>query len=109
MTMPVPAVDELDLDTLARSATIARVEYFPTLGSTQDRAREAARAADCGPLPLLVVADEQTAGRGRGSNRWWTGRGSLAMSLLFDPADWSLPQLPLPERSLAVGVAVVDT
>lgn len=106
--MALPAVDELDIEKISRSDVVARVEYFPTLGSTQDRAHEVARAGACGPLPLLVVADEQTAGRGRGANRWWTGRGSLAISLLFDPADWNLPSHPLPERSLAVGVAIVE-
>jgi BirA family biotin operon repressor/biotin-[acetyl-CoA-carboxylase] ligase len=85
------------------------LEHHATLGSTQDRGHEMARQVDCGPLPLLIVAEEQTAGRGRGANRWWTGRGSLALSLLFDPADWDLPRHPLPERSLAVGVAIVET
>ncbi len=88
---------------------LARVEYHATLGSTQDRAHELARAGDAGELPLLIVAEEQTSGRGRGANRWWTGRGSLALSLLFDPADWDVSRNPLPERSLAVGVAIVDT
>jgi BirA family biotin operon repressor/biotin-[acetyl-CoA-carboxylase] ligase len=55
------------------------------------------------------VTEAQTAGRGRGQNRWWTGGGSLAFSLLFDPADWVLSNQPLPERSLAVGAAIVDT
>ena len=32
-------------------------------------------------LPLLVVAERQTAGRGHGANRWWTGPGALAFSL----------------------------
>ena len=101
--------DALDLDRLAQSAELARVEYHPTLGSTQLRAHELARAANCGPLPLLIVADQQTAGRGRGSNRWWTGLGSLAFSLLLDPADWQLPREPQPGRSLAVGAAIVET
>ena len=58
---------------------------------------------------MVVVAEEQTAGRGRGANRWWTGRGSLAFSLVFDPAGWSLEDELQPARSLAVGVAIVDT
>ena len=36
-------------------------------------------------MPLLIVADGQTKGRGRGGNRWWTGAGSLAMSLAIAP------------------------
>jgi BirA family biotin operon repressor/biotin-[acetyl-CoA-carboxylase] ligase len=101
--------DRIDLDKLLAVGVIARAEHYETIPSTHDRAHEVARSADPGPLPLLVAAEQQTAGRGRGANRWWTGRGSLAFSLLFDPADWNLPNHPLPERSLAVGVAIVDT
>jgi len=107
--MTISPPDRLDPDRLAASRTLARVETYETLHSTQDRAHEVARAGELGPLPLLIVAEEQTAGRGRGANRWWTGRGSLALSLLFDPADWRLSRQPLPERSLAVGVAIVDS
>ena len=102
------ADDPIDPELLLASGVVARVAYFPTLGSTQDHAAELARAK-AGPLPLLVVAEEQTAGRGRGANRWWTGRGSLAFSLVFDPAGWSLAGDVQPARSLAVGLAIVDT
>ena len=54
----------------------------------------------------MIVADRQLAGRGRGSNRWWTGRGSLAFSLLFEPSVWGLTPAAVPLRSLAAGVAV---
>ncbi len=107
--MTTSATDQLDPARLDASRSVARVEYHPTIGSTHDRAHEIARAADPGPLPLLVVAEQQSAGRGRGTNRWWTGRGSLAFSLLFDPADWALSPGPVPQRSLAIGVAIVDT
>ncbi|MGD9723052.1 MAG: biotin--[acetyl-CoA-carboxylase] ligase [Pirellulales bacterium] len=99
----------IDVNRLLAAGVVARVEYYETLSSTHDRAHEVARTADPGTLPLLVVAEEQTAGRGRGSNRWWTGRGSLAFSLLFDPSAWVLSNEPLPERSLAIGAAIVDT
>lgn len=98
----------LDVERLAACPAIARVEYFRTIGSTQDRAHELAREADSNSLPLLIVAEEQTAGRGRGANRWWTGPGSLAMSLMFDPANWSLPERPVPQRALITGLAIVD-
>jgi BirA family biotin operon repressor/biotin-[acetyl-CoA-carboxylase] ligase len=99
----------LDVERLRAAGIAARVEYYETISSTHDRAHEVARSTDAGPLPLLIVAEQQTAGRGRGANRWWTGGGSLAFSLLFDPADWVLSNQPLPERSLAVGAAIVDT
>jgi BirA family biotin operon repressor/biotin-[acetyl-CoA-carboxylase] ligase len=107
--MAPEAADPLDVGRLTLSGRAARVEHYDLITSTQDRAHEVARSAAPGPLPLLIVAEQQTAGRGRGANRWWTGRGSLAFSLLFDPADWVDSAEARPERSLAVGVAIVDT
>ncbi len=103
-----PSHEPVEVERLLASGLVASVQYFDTLGSTQDRAHELARGATP-PLPLLVVAEEQTAGRGRGQNQWWTGRGSLAFSLLIDPAAWGLSAEASPQRSLAAGVAIVDT
>ena len=88
-------LDPIDLERLLGESFLAAAEHHPKLDSTQDRAAAAAAAGSRGPL--LIVADRQTAGRGRGSNRWWTGAGSLAFSLLFDPAVWGLssPAVPL--------------
>jgi BirA family biotin operon repressor/biotin-[acetyl-CoA-carboxylase] ligase len=86
---------------------LTRIEHHTELGSTQDRAREAAGIVAMGESHL-VVADRQTAGRGRGNNRWWTGEGGLAASLLFDPATFGLPRRAIPQVSLVTGVAVVD-
>jgi BirA family biotin operon repressor/biotin-[acetyl-CoA-carboxylase] ligase len=100
--------DPFDLKRLAGASFLARVEYHPELSSTQDRAHEIAAQGAATELPVLVVADVQKAGRGRGANRWWTGDGSLAASLLFDPAAWGLARRASPERSLAAAVAVID-
>jgi BirA family transcriptional regulator, biotin operon repressor / biotin---[acetyl-CoA-carboxylase] ligase len=96
----------LDINAVLAKTFVARAEHHPTLGSTNDRAR--ACIGDRGPLPLLIVADRQTAGRGRGTNRWWTGAGSLAFSLLLPPN--MLPADPRrgPLVALATGVAVVE-
>jgi BirA family biotin operon repressor/biotin-[acetyl-CoA-carboxylase] ligase len=57
---------------------------FETLGSTNDFAKDL--AASNAPHGTLVVADEQTAGRGRGERRWLTTKGSgLALSLILRP------------------------
>jgi BirA family biotin operon repressor/biotin-[acetyl-CoA-carboxylase] ligase len=84
------------------------VEHHQELASTQDRAFELARQTGA-EGPILVIADRQTAGRGRGRNAWWTGAGSLAFSLVLDPRSWNLPGELLPQRSLATAVAIVDT
>lgn len=60
------------------------IRYFDSIGSTNDEAARwaAADAPDC----ALVIADEQTAGRGRGSRRWFTPPGAaLAFSLILRP------------------------
>lgn len=59
--------------------------FFPTIGSTNDQAKELAEAG--APHGSLLVAEEQTAGRGRGDHHWSTPAGSaLAMSLILRPA-----------------------
>jgi BirA family biotin operon repressor/biotin-[acetyl-CoA-carboxylase] ligase len=101
----VDADDTIDVDRLLGQCALVAVEYHPSLDSTQDRATALAAAGERGPM--LVLADRQTAGRGRGANRWWTGPGSLAFSLLVDPRDWGMAGEAVPARSLAAGVAVV--
>jgi BirA family biotin operon repressor/biotin-[acetyl-CoA-carboxylase] ligase len=97
--------DRIEIDRFRQLCGVAEIEYHESLDSTQDRAASLAAA---GPRrPTVIVADRQTAGRGRGSNRWWTGPGSLAFSLLWDPADWAMAGPAVPARSLAAGVAVV--
>ncbi len=98
----------LDADLLLRRTFIARVEHHATLGSTNDRAKQCA-GQGVGALPLLIVADEQTAGRGRGTRRWWTGQGSLACSLLLEAADLGVDRSRSPLVALAAAVAIVET
>jgi BirA family biotin operon repressor/biotin-[acetyl-CoA-carboxylase] ligase len=86
---------------------LTHLEHHRELGSTQDLARKMAEELKTGEA-LLVVAERQTSGRGRGNNRWWTGEGSLAASLLIDPSIFGLPRRAIPQVSLVTGVAVVD-
>ncbi|MGD0383237.1 MAG: biotin--[acetyl-CoA-carboxylase] ligase [Thermoguttaceae bacterium] len=73
----------MDINRILRETFIVEVEHREELGSTNDRAAERAKQG-ANRLPLLVIADRQTAGRGRGGNRWWTGSDSLAFSLLLE-------------------------
>ncbi|MFQ5408094.1 MAG: biotin--[acetyl-CoA-carboxylase] ligase [Anaerolineales bacterium] len=61
------------------------LHYFERIGSTNDEAR---RLAENGaPEGTLVVADEQTAGRGRAGRTWVTPAGSaIAASFILRPA-----------------------
>jgi BirA family transcriptional regulator, biotin operon repressor / biotin---[acetyl-CoA-carboxylase] ligase len=99
---------DLDDRRVVRDTFVVQVEHHPTLGSTNDRATQRA-AQGITRLPLLVLADRQTAGRGRGSNRWWTGDGALAMSLLVEAEMVGANSSRSPLVALAIAVAVADT
>ncbi len=61
------------------------IEYHASIASTQDRARELPRAG--GARSTIVVADQQTAGHGRGEKSWLSEPGaSLLASWTFRPA-----------------------
>ncbi|MFO0426569.1 MAG: biotin--[acetyl-CoA-carboxylase] ligase [Planctomyces sp.] len=97
----------IDPAVIRRNTWIQHVEYHPRLESTNLTAAELLE-----PLlehsPAVVVTDEQTAGRGRKGNRWWSSSGALTFSIVMDAA-----AIPLaPERrgliSLVSGMAVRD-
>lgn len=96
-----------DFELLGQATFGRRVDYHATIGSTNDRAKQLAAEPAC-PTPLLVLAGRQTAGRGRGQNRWWSSAGSLTFSLLVGPETLADDPRRLPLSSLAVAVAVVD-
>jgi BirA family biotin operon repressor/biotin-[acetyl-CoA-carboxylase] ligase len=76
------------------------VEVLPAIDSTNSELMRRARAGSLDPV--LLVAEQQTAGRGRLGRTWHSGAtGSLTFSLALPlaPQDWS-------GLSLAVGVSV---
>lgn len=80
------------------------VEYRESVGSTNEVAKQMARAG--APEGLLVIADEQTAGKGRLGRAWSTPKGSaLAMSLILRP---DLPPYHAPRITLAAAVAICE-
>ena len=77
------------------------VEAYASLGSTNDRALELA-AAGAGPFSVVVAA-EQTRGRGRRGATWHSASGAgLWMSAVL-PQHGTVPWLPL-----VVGLAVAE-
>jgi len=68
-----------------------RVIYYPSLTSTMEVARrEAQQGAAEG---TVIIADEQTAGRGRLGRVWLSPRGSIALSIILYPSLSHLPSL----------------
>jgi BirA family biotin operon repressor/biotin-[acetyl-CoA-carboxylase] ligase len=79
-----------------------RVIYYPKLASTMDVAREKAqRGAAEG---TVIIAEEQTAGKGRSKRVWLSPRGSIALSVILYPSLSYLPYL-----IMLASLAVVDS
>jgi BirA family transcriptional regulator, biotin operon repressor / biotin---[acetyl-CoA-carboxylase] ligase len=97
----------LDADEIRAATFVRHVEIHETLGSTNDRAAELTRDPDI-KLPALVAARHQTAGRGRGSNSWWSADGALTFSIVLEPAVYGIDTANWPQLSLATAVAVCD-
>ena len=95
-----------------KPSIISHLEYHEEISSTSDRVRELLRQPEKPKLPCLVIAKRQTAGRGRGNKRWWSGEGAILMSLGFElsPASESSGDLSrdqLLTLSVAIGQAVI--
>jgi BirA family biotin operon repressor/biotin-[acetyl-CoA-carboxylase] ligase len=76
-----------------------KVIAYPSLSSTNDIARrEAKKGAREG---TVVLAEEQTAGRGRIKRAWLSPKGSIALSIILHPTPTQLPFLIM-VASLAV-------
>jgi len=68
-----------------------RVIYYPSLASTMEVARrEAQQGAAEG---TVILADEQTAGRGRLERAWLSPSGNIALSIILYPSLSYLPSL----------------
>ena len=93
----------LNLGALFGRAWVRRIEHHESLDSTNQFAIE--MLASEPQLPALVVADEQTAGRGRGGNEWWSPTGALLFSIAIKRTE---DAAELPPYSLMAGLAVCD-
>jgi len=95
-------------ETIAHALTgiefVRRIEYRPTVGSTNNIAKQL--GAEGAPEATLVIADEQTAGRGRLGRAWWSPPGTaIAMSLLLRP---TFPPLRAHRLTMLVGLAAAE-
>jgi BirA family biotin operon repressor/biotin-[acetyl-CoA-carboxylase] ligase len=68
-----------------------QIYSFKSVESTMLIARDIARKG--AKEGTIVVAEEQTAGRGRSGNTWFTPQGNLAVSIILKPRLRNLPQL----------------
>lgn len=80
-----------------------RVVHVAETGSTNADATRLGRAGE--PLPLWVIADVQTGGRGRSGRQWVSQTGNLHASLAFRCI---APMEKAGQLSLLAGISVID-
>ena len=89
--------------TLERDLSLPKVEVFDSVGSTLDVAHE--RAAAGAEAGTLILADAQTAGRGRQGRSWTSEPGAgIWLTLIERPKDRS----SLEVLSLRVGLGIAQ-
>ncbi len=95
------AAIQADLSTIALGHP---TRFFASIGSTNDEAKRIALAG--APHGTLLVADAQTAGRGRQNRRWIAPAGSaLLLSLILRPP---LPAAQTGRLTMICGLAAAD-
>ncbi len=102
-------MSNFNLDAFQAALATCRIgrptRYHAQTGSTNDLAHAAARAGAA--EGLVILADEQTAGRGRLDRRWWAPPGtSLLFSLLLRP---DLPVTHAGQLTMCLGLAAAET
>ncbi|MFT3731497.1 MAG: biotin--[acetyl-CoA-carboxylase] ligase [Hyphomicrobium sp.] len=80
-----------------------RVVHVPETGSTNADAMRLALAGEC--LPLWVLADAQTGGKGRSGRKWVSQRGNLHASVAIRSM---APMEKAGQLSLLAGISIMD-
>lgn len=76
--------------------------------STSSLARRLLAEGGVSAPPLLIRADRQTAGRGRGDHAWWSDPGGLTFTLVLDPSAHGLRRDHEPRLALAAALALLE-
>jgi BirA family biotin operon repressor/biotin-[acetyl-CoA-carboxylase] ligase len=91
---PASILNELNTQFVGR-----QILYYPAIPSTMNEAKRAARGGAV--EGTVIIADQQTAGRGRLGRAWLSPRGNIALSLIIRPSLEQLPRLNM-VASLAI-------
>jgi BirA family transcriptional regulator, biotin operon repressor / biotin---[acetyl-CoA-carboxylase] ligase len=102
-SVPAARWEGATAEVLANRWGLPAVHLYARIGSTNDAARALALAG--APHGTVVLAEEQTAGRGRGGRAWSSAAGmGIWMSLVARPAALPAPGL----APILVGLAAAD-
>lgn len=101
------ALQLLERDTLVRS-TVFLAETASTNTHALRLLGDAESSDGSTTLPMLIYAARQTAGRGRGANRWWSQSGSLTFSLVIDVASLGISPQQQSQVSLLTALSTAS-
>lgn len=90
---------------------IRRHDHFEELPSTSTHLAEIWRSGvltSC-QTPIVITADRQTAGRGRGDHRWFSDDGSLTFTLGLRPEEFQLSLANLVPIGLLTACAMIES
>ena len=88
-------LESFHLERLRKGIKPFRLHWFPRLRSTNDHAAVLRKRGDLF-APAIVLTGCQTAGRGRGTNSWWSQSGVLTVTFVFPINEQLAPyQIPL--------------
>ena len=99
---------EKELESIRSHGVVDRLVYLPSVNSTNDLALASPVEADDSNQVTVFLTDEQTAGRGRRENNWFSSQGALTFSLLINADRLALPRSIWPLVSLATGLATAS-
>lgn len=97
----------IDTDRILAESCVRDVVWLDQIDSTNDKAISLASDPFIA-TPFLVGSDQQTAGRGRGANRWWGAAGALMFSIGVDMPEFGLAVREWPRFSLVTGLAISE-
>jgi len=105
-----PSTSDLDISALESALAYRiighRIHHYDMIGSTMDEARRL--ASEGAPEGAVVIAEEQSAGRGRFNRAWVSPRGeNLSFSVILTPPASLLPYMNM-AATLAVARTVAD-
>lgn len=94
---------------LVRETFLRGAIHFEHTDSTNSQSLHLMASGEAIETPLLIYAESQSAGRGRGSNQWWSQSGSLTFSVIVDAGELGIAPQQQPQLSLMAGLALLRT
>lgn len=96
-------------EALATVGWIEQARFFSSIDSTNLEAKRILHSQTIPRLPALLIAEHQTAGRGRSDHQWWSPPGCLMFTLALAGTEFQVSPENMGQLALVTGVAIADS